>query len=183
MTANRVPTLAVASAFTFLFACESGGVGDPCVPEHEYSAHFSGFSVDEVDVESRSMQCETRLCLVNHFQGRVTCPYGQTDERARNDPRCFVPGGKEPVTVAVAPQLRERRPVDSVYCSCRCNGPDANARYCDCPTGFACRALIPKFGLGNQELAGSYCIREGTGYAPETMNVAVCDPAQSNCSD
>jgi hypothetical protein len=57
--------------------CSQTGVGDPCVPEQEYNPGFVGFNVNEVDVESKSFQCQTRLCLVNHFQGRVSCPYGQ----------------------------------------------------------------------------------------------------------
>ena len=58
--------------------CKSTGVGDPCVPEQEYAQDFMGFDYHEVNVESKSFQCQTRLCLVNHFQGRVSCPYGQT---------------------------------------------------------------------------------------------------------
>jgi hypothetical protein len=57
--------------------CASTGIGDPCIPEAEYAADFLGFSAQEVNVESKSFQCLTRLCLVNHFQGRVSCPYGQ----------------------------------------------------------------------------------------------------------
>src|ERR1700684_4367926 len=62
----------------FLQGCSQTGVGDPCVPEQEYDPTFLGFSAGEVNVESKSFDCETRLCLANHFQGRVTCPYGQT---------------------------------------------------------------------------------------------------------
>jgi hypothetical protein len=58
--------------------CAPGGVGDPCIPEAEYNTCFAGFQQSEVNTESRSFQCQTRLCLVNHFQGRVSCPYGQT---------------------------------------------------------------------------------------------------------
>jgi hypothetical protein len=58
--------------------CGAGGVGDPCIPEQEYLPCFGGFQIGEVNVESKSFQCQTRLCLVNHFQGRVSCPYGQT---------------------------------------------------------------------------------------------------------
>src|SRR5215472_14367314 len=57
--------------------CQSSGVGDPCTPEAEYNPSFLGFNVQEVNTESESFQCLTRLCLVNHFQGRVSCPYGQ----------------------------------------------------------------------------------------------------------
>jgi hypothetical protein len=58
-------------------SCDEG-VGDPCTPEQEYNADFLGFDEKEVNVESKSFQCRTRLCLVNHFRGRVSCPYGQT---------------------------------------------------------------------------------------------------------
>ncbi len=57
--------------------CSATGVGDPCIPEQEYDPTFAGFDEHEVNVESKSFQCETRLCLVNHFRGRVSCPYGQ----------------------------------------------------------------------------------------------------------
>ena len=56
--------------------CKQTGVGDPCTPEQEYSTTFRGFDEKEVNVESKSFQCQTRLCLVNHFQGRVSCKYG-----------------------------------------------------------------------------------------------------------
>jgi hypothetical protein len=58
-------------------ACQSGGVGDPCTPEDEYDTQFPGFKVQQENIESRSFQCATRICLVNHFQGRVSCPRGQ----------------------------------------------------------------------------------------------------------
>jgi hypothetical protein len=66
-----------ATLATMLAGCPSGGVGDPCVPEDEYKENFSGFKVTEENIESRSFQCQTRICLVNHFQGRVSCPNGQ----------------------------------------------------------------------------------------------------------
>src|SRR5689334_2186225 len=45
-------------------ACQSGGVGDPCVPEDEYNRQFPGYQPNESNVESQSFQCETRVCLV-----------------------------------------------------------------------------------------------------------------------
>jgi hypothetical protein len=164
-----------------LAACESG-VGDPCVPEEEYLETFSGFSAEEVVAETRSLQCETRVCLVNHFQGRVSCPYGQTAQQTANGARCAVPGGLTPVPEEVSPQLLGRRADDAVYCSCRCDGPDKNARYCECPAGFSCEQVIPKLGIGKEQLAGSYCIREGTRYNRSSTNFAeVCDASRKNC--
>jgi hypothetical protein len=151
------------------FSCESGGVGDPCIPEDEYDPAFPGFDEKENNAESRSFQCETRVCLVNNFRGRVSCPYGQNDPNgdpvAGVDPTadtCTTPDGTFPVAAPVNPQLIARRPGNSVYCSCRCNGSDPNARYCECPEGFDCREVLPDLGLGKEQLAGGYCVRSGS---------------------
>ena len=124
---------------------------------------------------------------MNHFQGRVTCPYGQSkDDGGRQlltgnalgravlpHPRDQRP--KQRIKVEVKKQLTRRRPNDAVYCSCRCNGPDANARYCKCPTGFQCTSLLdPIDRLGSKELAGSYCIKEGTEYTKQTNVGSEC---------
>jgi hypothetical protein len=66
------------SALSSAPGCASTGVGDPCTPDEEYTQSFQAFSIEDVNVESKSYVCLTRLCLVNHFQGRVTCPYGQS---------------------------------------------------------------------------------------------------------
>jgi len=87
--------------------CANTGVGDPCTPDAEYDPLFPGFEVGEVSVESKSFVCLSRLCLVNHFQGRVSCPYGQVKNptgavppfvnptgnmSTPGGPGCFVPG-------------------------------------------------------------------------------------------
>ena len=158
------------------FGCQSGGIGDPCTPEDEYQQYFSGYEVSEVNIESKSFQCETRLCLVNHFNGRVSCPYGQTEGQVAmlNLPQdqqfrlCHIPGttaDNTRIRVPVNKQLTNRRAPDTVYCSCRCAG-ETDARYCKCPTGFQCTKLLePINRLGSKELAGSYCIKNGTEYS------------------
>ena len=83
---TRVTKFGLLGAFAVsfaAFACESGGVGDPCIPDDEYSTNVGGFTVDQVTVETRSFQCATRVCLVNKFQGRVSCPYGADDAHAQ----------------------------------------------------------------------------------------------------
>jgi hypothetical protein len=159
--------------------CDADGVGDPCVPEDEYSDTFSGFALSEVSSESRSFQCQSRLCLVNHFQGRVSCPYGQVAAGGG----CTLPGGGEPIRNVVKPQLLERRADDAVYCSCRCAGPEPGARYCECPSGFSCSPVVPDFELGAAQLPGSYCIREGSEYSRVRVGSATCDPMLANCED
>lgn len=160
--------------------CESGGVGDPCVPEDEYQTNFSGFAVTEVNVESRSFQCETRICLVNHFQGRVSCKYGQ----AEGESHCKIPGQDDPITVPVDPQLRDRQTDKAVYCSCRCDGPDPNARYCECPSGYACTELVDDLGIGTGgQLAGSYCVKDRTQYDPKNPPTGTCTASNADKTD
>src|SRR5215471_16071374 len=79
MTRSILAMLAAVAVVAVLSGtgCQSSGVGDPCTPEAEYNPSFLGFNLSEVNTESESFQCLTRLCLVNHFQGRVSCPYGQ----------------------------------------------------------------------------------------------------------
>ena len=186
--------------------CESGGVGDPCTPEDEYQQGFNGYGVTEVNIESKSFQCETRVCLVNHFEGRVSCPYGQSDTDITtypptHDRRCRIPGtsgehcadaeGKNTVAcnsgnaqnideikVPVQSQKLSRNAGDTVYCSCRCKGNDANARYCECPSGYECSELVRELGLpGKSQLAGSYCIKANTAYKPDDAT------ASETCAD
>jgi hypothetical protein len=193
-------TLVALTAYGSL-GCESGGVGAPCIPEDEYNQNFNGFALTEVNVESRSFQCETRVCIVNHFQGRVSCPYGQLDPASSGLPptdraRCRVPGSTgnlcvdptsgnkadctgvgtpaldddnniDQIEVPVDPQRVFRAAQDTVYCSCRCKGPDANAVYCECPSGFECKELVRDIGVeGRGQLVGDYCIKPGTAYDP-----------------
>jgi hypothetical protein len=64
-------TMGVSSSATF---------GQACVPSSELDPTFQGFSVDDVSVESNAPTCSSSapVCLINHFQGRTTCPFGQT---------------------------------------------------------------------------------------------------------
>lgn len=142
-------------------------LGDACVPASENDPNFAGASLDEVILETVS-ECGPHHCLSNHFQGRVSCPYGQNldavDTLSADDPaRCRLPESPEPVEVAVPPQLVNRLPEDAVYCSCRCDGPDPDAGYCLCPEGMHCEELIEDTG-SNPGVAGSYCVKDGTDY-------------------
>lgn len=139
--------LAVASvAGLALFpSCQTGGIGDPCTPEDEFNAGFSGFKVTQENIESRSFQCESRICLVNHFQGRISCPLGQT-ERVACTPGGSCAGEGEACTRAgtFAPDCDQN---DDERCSglsgtcnnkgkfCEC---DPNAENGGCPTGYTC---------------------------------------------
>jgi hypothetical protein len=170
--------------------CAEEGVGDPCIPEEEYAADFGGFGIEEVGVESQSLQCATRLCLVNHFQGRVSCPRGQTradlDLEGSDPARCRAPGSNDARTAVSVPVTAwdlDRPPDRAVYCSCRCDGPDPKAHYCQCPRGYACAELVPDVGFGAAQLPGAYCVKEGTAFDPRETGGPTCatDPRDPVC--
>jgi hypothetical protein len=128
---------------------------------------------------------------VNHFQGRVSCPYGQGwDAKAlkptTNAPAtatCFTPGIGTAVTgpvttsgaevdpaagATVKGQCTDRTADKTVYCSCRCadiNGTQNNGTFCNCPDGFACTQLVSSLSaMTDQGLTGAYCIKTGTAF-------------------
>jgi hypothetical protein len=204
LTGLAVSVLWVAFAGT---GCQSTGIGDPCTPEKEYDPTFAGFVEQEVSTEGESFQCMTRLCLVNHFQGRATCPYGQNSMGNPNPPaamNCQTPGihtnvtgpvkadGKTPVDPAVGatvkPQCLERTKDQTVYCSCRCadiNGTQNGGNFCNCPDGFTCTQLVSSLSAASdQGLTGAYCIKTGTAFN-SNAGVSVCTPCgaggQLNC--
>jgi hypothetical protein len=182
---------------TGLMGCKATGVGDPCTPEQEYNTQFNGFDEQEVNVESKSFQCQTRLCLVNHFRGRVSCPYGQDrDGKAPADAKvCTVPGDPE-VSITGNPadakkgktvpaQCADRTADKAVYCSCRCANVDGKtddgANYCTCPDGFSCEQIVSSIGAGDTGLTGAYCIKAGTKFDRGNSCAVYCDPAIQKC--
>lgn len=159
-------------------APKSRSMGKACVPSDELVESFSGFSAKDVNIELGSPDCDDgAVCLASHFQGRVSCPYGQTEaEASMGTGDCFLPHSDEKAKVAVAPQRFERQPDRAVYCSCRCAGPDASADYCACAAGFECLELVPSVGLDN-EVTGSYCVKKGADDNVPVTSLEVCAPA------
>jgi hypothetical protein len=173
MRQTFVSTLAVLALGVSAVACKAGGVGDPCIPNLEYSPNTDAPAETGADVEDRSFQCETRVCLTNHFRGRVSCPFGNAAGRAalthpvtalpsgvsaEAAENCFVPGTTVPVKSLVKPQCSSRK--DNVYCSCRCAGAATNIKYCECPEGFAC-AKVTGIILPSSTIKADdqYCVR------------------------
>jgi hypothetical protein len=132
--------------------CAASGVGDPCIPEQEFATNFLGFDPQEVNVESKSFQCLTRLCLVNHFRGRVSCPYGQdktqtmlpgtdgassgpfppTDGQMNPVGPCLTPDGSQPIDGKdMNGTLTDPVDVAQVHPQC-VDRESANTVYCSC---------------------------------------------------
>jgi hypothetical protein len=184
----------------FFLACSGGPLltgtappgsvptGAPCVPRLERDASFNGFGLEAVNLEFGSFECASNICLLNHFQGRASCPYGQTTEDALQNPSCFLPGSDQPVTVPVDPQLVARPADETAICSCRCDGADPDQSYCACPSGMECAPLVRDIGvdgLGTSlYIVGSYCIPSGTEYDPMyPPDPQVCVSNEMNCGD
>ena len=117
--------------------CASSAVGDPCVPE---AVPEGGFLASETYLETSSVQCATRVCLVRGLMGDPNNI--QEDDCPQGDATC-VPASEV-----------ER----SVYCSCRCGAPaESGLPTCGCPGGFICEEVLETGGDG---LRGSYCVRD-----------------------
>jgi hypothetical protein len=179
---RRISGWMIAIAFFFTTACSSDDddekdVGKPCTPADENDPTFAGFSEQEVSVATGATDCETGVCLVNHFRGRVSCPYGQSADDIELS--CLVPGTSMPVLVPVEPQDSTRSGDVAATCSCRCAGPGPGP-FCSCASGTECIPVVDNLGLpGSTEVAGSYCIVPGAKW--DTFQGPDCDPRILNC--
>jgi hypothetical protein len=139
--------LAMASA-----GCAPVGQGDPCTPE---AIPGNGFVANEVFVETSSVQCRTRVCMVYHLQGNPECTSGVTDN-------CSQPAGPTNPCVSGSTNLCvqvddpaqvqiDSNSPDRVFCTCRCSaGGNSALPLCQCTEGFRC---VPDSDPG-----GGYCV-------------------------
>ena len=158
-------------------AARNGALGAGCEPLSELDPEFSGFSINEISIDERTPACLSGTCVIQGFQGRVSCPYGQ----ATASGGCTIPGSNEPVLTPVAPQLLARPAGLSAVCSCHCAGPGPGP-YCACPTHMECSHLVDDLGFGARDIAGSYCLPEGARYERGSVDIsASCRSDLQNC--
>jgi hypothetical protein len=176
-------------------ATNANGIGAPCVTQREADPHFTGFGEQEVNVEtSQGEPSGAPVCLVNHFRGRVTCPYGQdaTGQGPQGTAGCTVASGGAVTGIAgqfggaaVPAQCVDRLAADTVIRSCRCANnsgrTDDGDNYCTCPGGMTCTSVISSIGGSTEHLAGSYCIKAGTAFDRGSAFAAVCAPTAHAC--
>jgi hypothetical protein len=185
----------VASCAQAVSTIDAAPVGAPCLPFVENDPRFSGFSTNEISVTTNDGQCGSGSCLVNHFRGRVSCPYGQDTSGVGpgGTPGCATPSGCIPVSPSsdpsqrktVAAQCTDRAAADTVYCSCRCanvdGGTDDAGSYCICPGGLTCVQIISSVGSVNDAVSGAYCIKTGTEWDPASACTMSCNPNAAPC--
>ena len=124
--------------------CQSPAVGDPCEPEAiprddiNGDGRADGFVNSEAYLETSSVQCRTRVCMVYRLSG---------------DPS----GSCNPATTECSNPMAVP---DRVYCTCRCRAPDdPDATVCECPDGYECTEILE---LGGPGVRGSYCVKADT---------------------
>lgn len=135
--AQSLTVLAVALAALTAAGCQVEAVGDPCTPENVPvdGDGNRGFLDGEAYLETSSVQCRTRVCIVNDLLG---------------DPGKLCDVDSSPGCVT------QKQIEDSIYCTCRCDGPAGAADFCECPEGFACTPVLASGGVG---IVGSYCVK------------------------
>lgn len=126
--------LAVVLGALTVAGCSVEAVGDPCTPEN---VPPGGFLPGEAYLETSSVQCRTRVCIVNDLEG---------------DPTSICEDHDPPPAGCVGRAEYQ----NSVYCTCRCDGPAGAADFCECPEGFACTQVLSSGGVG---IVGSYCVK------------------------
>lgn len=131
-------------------ACATPAVGDPCLPEQ---VPETGFDERETYVESSSVQCSTRVCIVYRLRGdpRPGCVPRPADMNCdpATDPEC------DPGVMCADPEKIEQH----IYCTCRCNSADTGFAECECPDSYSCVDVLDQGGPG---VRGGYCVKNGT---------------------
>jgi len=135
--------IAIAVLSFGVVACANDGVGDPCIPESiPCEGSECGFGSQESYIESSSVQCRTRVCIVHKLDrgdGKVA------------DPRENCTNSDSPNCVTDS-QLSQ-----SVYCTCRCrDGNKKKVEGCECSDGYKCEEILSRGGDG---VRGSYCVK------------------------
>jgi hypothetical protein len=72
--------------------------------------------------------------------------------------KCFVPGTTTEVDVPVNSQCQPRK--GQVYCSCRCDGEDSAAKYCECPEGYDCKEVTRSLDPTLIAPGDKYCVKQ-----------------------
>lgn len=135
-TQGLAAAFVVATAFQAMVACGAPGVGDPCIPEQ---IPDNGFDKSEAYIESSSVQCQTRVCMVYHLEGAPP-----------ESLNCM----RRPETCAKMADVN-----DLVYCTCRCDSGNARFASCTCPSGYVCTPVLEQ---GSEGVRGSYCVLSTT---------------------
>jgi hypothetical protein len=162
-------------------------IGTPCLPSQESSATFDGFSNEEVSLNfSSTTRSGEPMCVVDHFRGLVTCPYGQsaTGQPPAGASACTATGGQLVVGM-VEPQCVDRPASEVVVWSCRCanfqNQTDDGYTYCTCPSNTVCTQIASPLGASEDDFSGAYCVLPAALFDGGATCAVACSPMTAAC--
>jgi hypothetical protein len=149
---KRLLLLASALFVALLAACSTPAVGAPCLPEQ---VPQTGFDDREAYIETSSVQCQTRVCMVYRLRGdpRQGCVPSAA-------PAATGTGGSGAANAGGGKVCADPKEVlDRIYCTCRCNAGGTGFAECQCPDGYTCVDVLDQGGPG---VRGGYCVKNGT---------------------
>jgi hypothetical protein len=144
-----IAVVAVVAAGIIGFGCAEEMVGAPCTPETDKGDFNASIEGTTYSIETRSVQCETRICLTKTV----------LDEFAENSP----------AACEATPTLDncEGTQLKFSFCSCRCkdeenhtyqSNPDKYDYLCECPPNTLCEKVLTGIEEAPDKITGSYCI-------------------------
>ncbi|MBL8601837.1 MAG: hypothetical protein JNK72_07935 [Myxococcales bacterium] len=141
---KRLYSVFLALGVVFSLGCGDEGVGDPCAPQRPgnrpcdpastNTATNGCFVGTEIYIETQSLQCRSRICVVYQYSEATDTAGRERPKRVYCTCRCGVPPSLQAST-------------------------DSNV-LCQCPENFSCVSIAgDQYPPGVQ---GSYCIRSTT---------------------
>jgi hypothetical protein len=158
---SRTTAAACGVLILALAACGSSGetstgdagtaaaIGAACIPSQDLLPTFLGFDERMVTLDKGNAACGGGVCLVNHYRGRVTCPYGQNgmatsadlSPTGANEPcngtkpgdqnsACCTPGSEKPVIASQ--DVESATPTHSQVQPACTDRPSAKTVTCSC---------------------------------------------------
>jgi hypothetical protein len=133
--------------------CKEEMVGAPCVPETDKGDFNKSASGVTYSIETRSVQCETRICLT------------KTD--AENPVADSQPCEDDPSMENCWDGEGGRVQFKFSFCSCRCKdveghtynqNPDKYDDLCECPPNTQCEDVLGAVEGAPEKIMGSYCV-------------------------
>lgn len=156
----------------------TAAVGSECTPRSESAAQFSGFKITEDTLELNAPECGGGHCMINHFQGRVSCPLGQpapTDGAGEHgcvpEPAgdgewgrgsCVTGFTCRPVASTSAVCDPAEGEEADIFCANVGQGPCNEGGYCECATDTDCPSfpgVIPVCDVEHKQCVAFACYR------------------------
>jgi hypothetical protein len=161
-----VAVAAVLTASVIGLGCQEEMVGAPCTPETDKGEFNVSLQGTTYSIETRSVQCETRICLtkteLNPDVSSLDCKAEENLDNCENV------------------QLKQS------FCSCRCkdadghsfqSNPDKYDYLCECPPNTLCEEVLTAIEEAPEKVTGSYCIPKCIA-APCTLP-EICTPSSN----